>query len=149
MPNIASKRTQPHRFVQDNLDATDTEAVSALYDKLEAAEVSSREKLENWILDWEELNAVLTEAYTDAYVDMTSDTTSPEYEDRFGKVIENILPMLEQRGFTLKQKLLESPAVGELGAEYEVFLRNVRAEVEIFREENVPLIIEEQKLDQE
>src|SRR4051812_11056491 len=149
MPNIASKRTQPHRFVPDSLDATDQEAVSTLYDKLEEADISSREKLEEWILDWEELNGVLTEAYTDAYVDMTSDTTNPEYEVRFGKVIENILPLLEQRGFGLKQKMLQSAAVDELGPEYEVFLRNIRAEVEIFREENVPLIMEEQKLDQE
>src|SRR5207248_2466510 len=35
-----------------------------------------------------------------------------------------------------------------LGAEYEVFLRDIRAEVQIFREENVPLFTEERKLDQ-
>jgi oligoendopeptidase F len=142
-------RTQPHRFVPETLDATDPQAVSDLYDKLEARDISTRQALEDWILDWEELNAVLTECYTDAYVDMTSDTTNPDYETRFIKVIENIIPVTEQRGFALKQKMLKSQALDQLGEEYEVFLRNVRAEVEIFRDENVPLVTEEQKLDQE
>ncbi len=149
MPNIATKRTQPHRFAPDVLDATDPEAVATLYDQLDARDVSTRSALENWILDWEELNAVLTECYTDAYVDMTSDTTNSDYEARFIKVVENIIPVTEQRGFLLKQKLLKSPAVSQLGPDYAVFLRNVRAEVEIFKEENVPLIMEEQMLDQE
>src|SRR5207244_8291810 len=104
--------------------------------------------LENWILDWEELNAVLTECYTDAYVDMTSDTTNSDYEARFIKVIENVIPVTEQRGFKLKEKMLKSPALAQLGPDYEVFLRNVRAEMEIFKEENVPLVMEEQMLDQ-
>lgn len=149
MPNIATKRTQPHRFVPDAFDATDPLAVSQLYDQLDPRDVSTRDALENWILDWEELDAVLTECYTAAYVDMTSDTTNPDYEARYIKVIENIIPVTEQRGFQLKEKMLKSPALDQLGPDYEIFLRNVRAEVEIFREENVPLLMEEQKLDQE
>ena len=149
MPNIATRRTEPHRFVPDTLDATDPQAVAELYDRLDARDISTRQALEDWILDWEELNAVLTECYTDAYVDMTSDTTNPDYETRFIKVVENIIPVTEQRGFALKEKMLKSPALDQLDDEYEVFLRHIRAEVEIFREENVPLVTEEQKLDQE
>src|SRR5213592_2891596 len=103
MPNIATKRTQPHRFVHDTLDATDPQAVSVLYDRLNDRDISARDALEKWILDWEELNAVLTECYTDAYVDMTSDTANPDYEERFITVVENIIPVTEQRGFTLKE----------------------------------------------
>ena len=123
--------------------------MAAIYDKLDERDISTRAALESWILDWEELNAVLTECYTDAYVDMTADTTNPDYEARFIKVVENIIPVTEQRGFILKEKLLKSPTLDQLGPDYEVFLRNLRAEVEIFREENVPLVMEEQKLDQE
>lgn len=149
MPDITTKRTQPHRFVPDTVDATDPGAVSKLYDQLDERDISTRDALEDWILDWEELNAVLTECYTDAYVDMTSDTTNSEFGERYVKFIEDIIPVSEQRGFQLKEKLLQSRALEELGPDYDVFLRNVRAEIEIFKEENVPLITEEQKLDQE
>src|SRR5215212_7074234 len=149
MPAIVTKRTRPHRFVPEDLDATRADAVSQLYDQLAHREISTRQALEDFILDWEELGAVLTEAYAGSYVDMTSDTGNPDYKDRYLTVVEEIVPVVEQRGFELKQKLLESPALDQLGAEYEVFLRDIRAEVEIFREENVLLFTEERKLDQE
>ena len=149
MPSIKTVRKQPHRFVPDNLDASQADEVSQLYDRLERRDITTREALENFILDWEELNGVLTECYAAAYVDMTSDTSNPDYERKYIDIVENIVPVSEQRGFDLKQKLLQSPALGRLGADYEVFLRNLRVEVELYREENVPLLTEERKLSQE
>jgi oligoendopeptidase F len=149
MPAIATRRAQPRRFVPNDLDALDLDAVSALYDALDARDTSTRDALEEWILDWEELTAVLTEAYAEAYVDMTSDTANPDFEQRYIDVVEKVVPVSEQRGFALKEKLLASPALDRLGEEYLVFLRKVRAEMQIFREENIPLLTEEKKLDQE
>lgn len=149
MPAITTKRTQPHRFAPDDLEVADPEAVSQLYNALERRDVSSRQALENLILDWQELEAVLTESYAESYVDMTSDTSNSEYKDRYLRIVEQIMPVFEEHGFALKQKLLTSPALDQLGDDYMVFLRNTRAEVEIFREENVPLAIEDRKLGQQ
>ncbi|MFL5733541.1 MAG: M3 family oligoendopeptidase [Chloroflexia bacterium] len=149
MPAIATARTQPHRFVPDEFDPTHAAAVTHLYGRLEERDISTCQALEDFILDWEELDAVITECYARSYVDMTSDTTNPDYKDLYLKVVQEVVPVAEQKGFDLKQKLLTSPALDQLGDEYEVFLRNMRAEVEIFREENVPLFTEERKLDQE
>lgn len=149
MPTITTPRARQRRFVPATFDPTHTEAVSQLYDQLEERDISSRDDLERFILDWEELNEILAECYAEAYVDMTSDTTNPAYEARYIEVVENLMPVAEQRGFRLKEKMLESPALGRLGSEYDVLVRNMRAEVEIFREENVPLITEERRLDQE
>jgi oligoendopeptidase F len=135
--------------VAEEFDPTDVVALSALYDSLEGRDVSTPQALEEFILDWEELNAILYDLRVDAYVDMTSDTTNPEYERRYLQIVGQVLPVFDARGFKLKQKLVESPVLNELGPQYEIYLRNIRAEMDIFREENVPLMAEERKLDQE
>jgi oligoendopeptidase F len=149
LPAITSKRATPHHFVPEDLDTTNAEAITRLFDELDRRDISTLDSLERFIGDWDELTSVLYETRTAAYVDMTSDTTNPEFEATYKKVIEEIVPLWEQRSFTLKQKLTASLALGELRAEYEVFLRHIRAEVELFREENVPLMTEERMLDQE
>ncbi len=149
MPNFTAKRMVPHRFVPEGFDPVDVEVLGRLYDRLEARDVGTREALEGAILDWEELGAVLYECYSAAYIDMTVDTTNPQYEERYLKVVESVLPVQEQRDFALKQKLLASLAAGELGEQYAMLLRNIRSEVGLFRDENVPLLTESHKLEQE
>ena len=149
MPNINAKRTEPRRFVPDDLDAADAAAVSRLYDQLAEHDVSTLDELEDFILAWEELGAVIYEVNTAAYIDMTVDTTNPDYEARYLKIVEEVVPVKEQRDFEIKRKLLESPAVDSLPERYAMLLRNIRAEVELFREENVPLLSEDLKLGQE
>ncbi|MEO8288210.1 MAG: M3 family oligoendopeptidase [Chloroflexota bacterium] len=149
MPNFTAKRTEPHRFVEEGFDPTSAEAVTKAYDQLQARELDTREALDDFIHDWEELGTVLYESYTVAYIDMTVDTTNPAYEEKYLKIVEEVLPIKEQRDFEIKQKLLASPALDKLGPEYDMLLRNIRPEVELFREENVPLLTEERKLTQE
>jgi oligoendopeptidase F len=149
MPDFTAKRRSPHRFVPDGFDPADVEALGKLYDRLEARDVETREKLEGFILDWEELEAALHERYTATYIDMTVDTTNPESEKRYLDIVENVLPVREKRGFVLKQKALASPAMGQLGEQYAMLLRNIKSEVGLFREENVPLLTDVRKLEQE
>ncbi len=127
----------------------DTEALNRIYDELELRSVGTKAKLEDFILDWEELSAVLYECYSVAYIDMTVDTTNQDYEARYLQIVDDVLPIKEQRDFALKRKILESPAVDKLGDDYLVYLRNIRSEVELFREENVPLMQEDRRLEQE
>lgn len=149
MPTFTSKRVTSHRFVPEGFVPTDIEALSRLYDELELRSVGTKAKLESFILDWEELSAVLYECYSMSYIDMTVDTTNPEYEARYLQVVDEVLPVKEQRDFVLKRKMLESPAVDKLGEYYLMYLRNIRSEVELFREENVPLMQEDRRLEQE
>lgn len=149
MPAIKATRTRPYRFVSDSLDVIDPQAIARLYDELEGCDIPTRHALEDFIFDWDELYAVLYEANVEAYIDMTSDTTNTEFQERYTFISENVVPLMDQRNFTLKQKMLESPALNELGSEYDVFLRQVRAEVALFREENISLQTEERKLNQE
>lgn len=149
MPVILSKRSKSHHFVPEEIDPASAAIIAALFDRLDERDISTREALEEFIRDWDELTSSLYETRVASYIDMTRDTTNPDYEARYNKVIEEVVPVWEERAFRLKQKLLDSPALGELGDEYSVFLRGIRSEVGLFRDENVPLITEEGKLVQE
>jgi oligoendopeptidase F len=149
VPAIKATRTHPYRYLSDSLDVADPQAIARLYDELDGRDISTRQALEDFIFDWDELYAVLYEANVEAYIDMTSDTTNQSFQERYSHISENVVPLMDQRNFKLKQKMLESPALDELGSEYDVFLRQVRAEVRVFREENVALQTEERRLNQE
>lgn len=145
----SSRRDRPNRFVPDILNAADPAAVEALYDRLEARAVESRTQLEAFILDWDELDSYLWDQHSRAYVRMTQDTTDVERQARYTALVERVLPLMEQRSARLKRLVLASPALDELGEQYAMFLRHLRAEVELFREENVPLLTREMTLSQE
>jgi oligoendopeptidase F len=135
--------------VPDGFNPADPAAVATMYDLLDERDLPTRQALEDFILDWQELGAVLEQEYVVTYVDMTADTSNEEREARYIAFLDNILPVKEQRDFNVKQKIAASPAVDELGPQYEVLLRNLKSEVSLFREENVPLLMEDLKLGQE
>ena len=74
MPDFTSTSGRPHRFVPEGFDPADPDAVAVQYDSLDARGVSTRQALEDFILDWQELGAVLEQQYVVSYVDMTADT---------------------------------------------------------------------------
>jgi oligoendopeptidase F len=145
----SSRRDRPNRFLPDILNAADPAAVEALYDRLEARPLGSRRALESFILDWDEFESYLWDEQSRAYVEMTQDTADEARRARYANQVERVLPLVESRGAALKRRVLTSPAVEELGEEYSVFLRHLRAEVELYCEENLPLLTRELTLCQE
>ncbi|MGI8587083.1 MAG: M3 family oligoendopeptidase [Chloroflexia bacterium] len=149
MPAQSDTARPARRFVPADLDANDIPAVAELYRSLEARPLLDAAAVEAWIKDWDELNAVVAEAYDRAYVAMTCDTTDEGAEARYMRIVEDLLPLWERSRFALQRKLLDTPSHEALPPDYGLFLREARARVELFREENVPLITEAQKLEQE
>lgn len=137
---------QDLRYVPAGLDPADVDALVRLYDALEARDVSTPAELERLILDWDELDMAVQDTYGLAYADMTGDTASPVHAARYRQVMEGALPLSEERASRLKRRVLASPAVGELDPGYGIFLRDARAVVDLFREENVPLLTEDLRL---
>jgi len=96
-----------------------------------------------WLADWSRLSACLSELYARLYVATTVDTTDEAAQQSFNSFLDHIFPPSQSAEQTLKEKLLAS------GLEPEGFaipLRNMRAEAALFREANLPLIADEQKI---
>lgn len=101
---------------------------------------------EAWLSDWTRVSSLAGEALEKLHVATTLDTTDKESERRYHAFMEELLPPLEAAEQELRRKLLDS---GFTRDDLEVPLKGLRTDAELYREENVPLLVEEQKLDSE
>ncbi|MCH7849645.1 MAG: M3 family oligoendopeptidase [Planctomycetes bacterium] len=137
-------------FVPIDLDASNWANLQPLYQALLDRELKCSGCLETLILDRSELDAAASEAYATLYINMTCHTDDEQKKKAYLAFVENVQPQLKKIGFELDKKIVSSPHVGDLEQKrYEVMLRDLTAEVELFRDENVPLQTEDTKLGQQ
>ncbi|MDE3068512.1 MAG: M3 family oligoendopeptidase [Verrucomicrobiota bacterium] len=164
-------------FVPPAADLGDWPQIAPLFDRLEArvGACQTASELERWLLDWGELSAALDEEASRRYIAMTCHTDNADAEKAYLHFVENVEPQLKSRQFALEKIYVAHPLRGELlqiGApatggprfepaepglpagwpaprRYDVFDRDARNHVELFRPENVPLETEEAKLCQQ
>ena len=96
-----------------------------------------------WMEDWSDLSRMVHETYRRLYVATTRDTTDEDGERRYATFLDEVYPPARAAAQTLKEKLLASNLQP---AGFEIPLRNLRAQAELFRGENLPLLSEELKL---
>lgn len=97
----------------------------------------------DWLTDWTRLADLLGEYESRLHVATTQNTADADSERLLKAYLEDISPRAEALTQTLREKLLDS------GVEPEgmrIPLRNLRAYADLFREENIPLETELDKL---
>jgi oligoendopeptidase F len=99
--------------------------------------------LDEWLQDWSDLSEAMSEQYNRLYVAITVNTADEAAKQRFDNYMDTIFPRAIATENTLKEKLLGS---GLTPDGFEIPLRNFRAEAALYREENLPLLAQEQKL---
>jgi oligoendopeptidase F len=102
--------------------------------------------LDEWLIDWSAIADHLDEQYTRLFVATTQYTNDEEIEKRFNHFIESVQPQARVEEQKLKEKLLAS---GLESPHFKMGLKKMRAEANIFREANLNLLVEEQKLNAE
>jgi len=102
--------------------------------------------VKEWMKYWSDLSELIGEVGTRVYVATTVDTTDEGAKKRFYSFLENISENASSKNQILKKKLLESGIVPE---NFEVPLRAIKSEVELFCEENLPLLTKDSKLSKE
>ncbi len=102
--------------------------------------------VDQWLLDWTKLAELIGESYTRLWVATTVDTTDEAGVKRFHAFLSDIMEKVDPAEQKLREKLL---ANGLSPAGFEIPLRNIRTDAELFREANVPLNTKEQKLGNE
>lgn len=99
-----------------------------------------------WVMDWSDLNRVIAEIFARLWVATTLDTTDQGAKARFNTFLDKTYMPSVAANQTLKLKLLDT-GLGPEGLE--IPLRNMRVEAEIYQEENLPLLAEDRKLENE
>ena len=131
---------KPNRtFVNAELSFT-WENLAPYFDQLLNQSINSKEDLMLWLKNRSELNAVLEEEFAWRYIRMNIDTTDAQLQESFQFFVEKINPQIAPFENQLNQKLYESDFKKELsGQGFPILLRNVANQIELFREENIPL----------
>jgi len=102
----------------------------------------SEDNVQTWLKDWSDLSRHVFEIQFRLEVLTTVDTTDTKSEEAYKKFFDDIFPNMQAGENALKQKMLAS---GLEPKGFEVALRNMRAEADLFRENNLSLLSEEQK----
>jgi oligoendopeptidase F len=139
-----------HSFVRRGDAFGDWGAIQPYFDDLRARPLRSVADVERWLLDCSELRSALDEERNVREVAMTCQTDDAEKERAYLDFIERIDPPARIAWDELDRKLLACPYHAELPPQrYGVLLRSVRNRVELFREANVALETEDDKLRQQ
>lgn len=139
------------KYLDKSFTITNWQALQPYFDELLERPVTSKSELINWFHNRSELEAVLSEEGAWRYIKMTCDTTDDELRDSFNYFVQEIQPKIAPYSDKLNKKVVASPylaKVAELKG-YDIMVRELKKEIEIFREENIPLMTELQTRSQE
>ena len=144
MQNTKTLAPIPRHFIPTTFELSSWDAVAPYFSQLEERNIETPEALHQWLTDWSELQAVISEDACWRQIRMTCDTENKAIEEAFNDFCMNIEPPMKPIHDRLNRKLMASPALPSLreDPEYAIFLRQVENELSLFREANIPLSAE-------
>ena len=150
MSYSAAIEKRPRQFLPADFVISDWDALAPYFMALDERSISSVHELEQWLLDASELEAVISEEACWRQIKMTCDTENKTLEESFNYFMLEVQPRMQPWSDKLNKKLLASPFVNELpDPQYFTFLRNVRKQIDLYREDNVPIQAEINVLQQQ
>jgi oligoendopeptidase F len=132
------------KFLPENFQVTTWENIKSYFTELLERKLDSAEDVKKWFHDRSELESVIAEDLAWRYIRMTCYTENEAYSKAYQDFIQNIQPQIAPVSDQLNKKVAASPYLNQLTASpgYDIMIRNLKKEIEIFREENVPLFTE-------
>jgi oligoendopeptidase F len=112
--------------------------VAPYFDELAARPLEPK-TMEEWLREWSRLEELVTEAAARAMIGYTVDTGNRDKEADHLRFSTEILPRMEERSVELARRLVES---GYSTPALATTLNRFRTQIEIFRDENVPIFAE-------
>jgi len=139
--NYTAKILAPNRqFLPAGFTVTDWKSLEPYFKDLVERKIESRSDLEKWLQDSSELEAIVSEDANWRQIRMTCDTENKELENAFTYFVMEIQPHIQSYADKLNKKLIENPFTKELDRDkYFTYLRNIKKNIELFREENIGL----------
>ncbi len=127
-------------FISTDMAINSWEDVKPYFENLAERALNNSHDLHQWLLDRSMLEAMLEEDMGWRYIRMTCDTTDKEREQRYLTFVSEIEPQIAPYHDLLNRKMAESAYLSILEKpEYHNYIRSVKEEIKIFREENIPL----------
>jgi oligoendopeptidase F len=150
MKNLPEETRQIRSYLPNDLELNNWEQIKSFFDELLNRHLHSVYDLKKWLQDKSELEAALSEEMGWRYIKTSCDTNNESLAKAYQYYVENILPHVSKLSNQLDKTLINCQYVHELKEEpYQVMLRTVKKQIELFREENIPIFTELQTTEQE
>jgi oligoendopeptidase F len=141
MNNLLIPKKERH-FLPNTIEIN-WDTILPFFDDLINRELKSLAELTQWMIDRSELESMLEEDFAWRYIRMTCDTTDEKILQAFEDFATNIEPKLSEYANLLNKKIMSCEFLYELPAsEYFIYIRSLKKQLEIFREENISIFTE-------
>src|SRR6476469_3761501 len=127
-------------FIPADFTITTWDKLEPYFKDLIERKITNAAELENWLKNMSELEAVVSEDACWRQIRMTCDTENKTLEEAFNFFCFEIQPRIQPYADALNKKFVNSPFIKDLDEQkYFTYLRSVRKNIELFREENIQL----------
>ncbi len=116
--------------------------IEPYYQELANRQLTSA-NLANFMSDWTYLHERMEEVYARLNVNKDLNTADKDAEAHYLRFLDEIFPKMQEAEQRLKRKLIDS---GLRPSNFDLPLRRMQTEVAIYRNENLPLFVEQHKL---
>jgi oligoendopeptidase F len=138
---------QPYKHLPEGFDVTSWPQVEAYMQKLLQRPLACEGCLTEMMEQYSDLLRAIDDEMSWRYIRMTVHADDPELEKAYNEFFGNIAAPLEPLGFELEKKFYNSPHRSKLPADqYDHLNQIIAKDIELFREENVPLKVQESEL---
>ena len=137
---------ESEKFVPEDFDASEWGNIEPYVNDLLNRNLSCTGCLEGLIADASSLAEHISETGALLYIGMTCDTENDVKRDSFLDFVENVRPKLSEFSDSLNRRIVEHTSIDDMSPRYDLMIKGMRNDIEIFRKENIPLGVEQTKL---
>ncbi|MCR6110176.1 M3 family oligoendopeptidase [Bacillus sp. A301a_S52] len=134
-------------FYEEKIDFQRPKAIESAFKKLLDAPIDSVKNLENWLIQQSIFFDEIEETLTGHYIEFQCYSHSEEKKKQFEYDQQTIEPLIKKYSALLDEKFLASPYKDKLDlSHYTQFIKSKENAIALFREENIALEVEEDRL---
>lgn len=127
-------------FLGEDFVSTTWELIEPYFKNLQERELLSLDGLQQWLRDWSELDAAVSENSRWIYVRTTLDTTDETAKAELKNLYATIYPKITVAEQLLQVKFVACPFAEQLDKDlFFTTVRKIKKSLELYREENIPL----------
>ncbi len=137
-------------FISKDINFDSWNDLKEYFNDLLDREINSGNDLEKWLKDKSELESVVSEELGWRYINMTRDTEDETKKELYQHFVSDLEPEMTPLKHLINQRLIESPYLKDIDTkDIEPYLKYLRKQIEIYREENIPHFAEAKVKQQE
>jgi oligoendopeptidase F len=137
-------------YVAETLTIRSFEDIKPYYEELLERPLPSDQHVNQWLLDWSELDSIVSEDGAWRYIKMNCNTADEQAAESFNKFVGEIEPEISLISNQLNHRFNQAEVQMHLDkAQMFTIIREVKKDIELFRQENVPIEAQMQQTEQE